>query len=127
MNMPSQITRDICISVKATYLPDQSPPGQFGFAYEVTIENKGDIPAQLLRRHWIITDALGEVREVEGEGVVGKQPVLNPGGTFSYQSGSVIKTPIGTMKGTYRMVNDKGDVFEAEIPEFVLSANQTLH
>jgi ApaG protein len=125
--MPKQVTRGIAISAKAHYVPEQSPPGQYGFVYGIEIENRGDQTAQLLRRHWIITDALGEVREVEGEGVVGQQPVLKPGQSFSYQSGSLIPTPVGTMKGTYQMVTESGAVFEVEIPEFVLSANPVLH
>lgn len=125
--MAKQATRGIVITAKARYVPEQSPPGQYGFVYGIEIENRGDETAQLLRRHWIITDAMGNVREVEGEGVVGMQPVLKPGQSFAYQSGSLLPTPVGTMRGTYQMITEKGAIFEAEIPEFMLSANQALH
>lgn len=117
----------IVVTAEARYAPGRSPEGAFGFVYQITIQNDGDRPAQLLRRHWIITDALGAVREVEGEGVVGVQPVLEPGQSFSYQSSSVIATPVGTMRGSYQLVNEGGEVFEAEIPEFVLSAKEFVH
>lgn len=125
--MGNKQAEGIVVKAEARFAPGQSPDGGFGFVYNVTITNEGARRAQLLRRHWIITDALGAVREVEGEGVVGQQPVLEPGGSFSYQSSSVIATPVGTMRGTYQMVNESGEVMEAEIPEFVLSAKQFMH
>ena len=111
------------------FLADQSDPenGRYLFAYTITIVNVGDIPAQLVSRHWIITDGNNEVQEVRGLGVVGKQPMLRPGESFRYTSGTSLTTPIGTMKGTYQMVAEDGTHFDAEIPEFVLAAPHALH
>lgn len=120
-------TNDIEVQVAPHYLPGQSDESSYAFMYEVSIANHGETPVQLLRRHWIITDAMGKVKEVEGPGVVGEQPVIAPGESFSYNSGAMIKTPVGSMKGTYQMMTDSGDTFEAEIPEFVLNADQTIH
>ena len=111
------------------YIEEQSSPDdhRYVFSYTITIENTGQIAAQLVSRHWIITDANNEVQEVRGLGVVGKQPFLKPGETFEYTSGSVFSTPVGTMKGTYQMVAEDGTHFEAEIPEFVLALPRVLH
>ena len=117
------------VSVKTAYLADQSQPDlqQYAFAYTVKITNIGEMAAQLISRHWIITDAHGEVREVEGLGVVGAQPLLNPKEHFEYTSGSVITTPVGTMHGSFFCVAVDGKQFNVEIPEFVLSLPRSLH
>jgi len=120
--MPTSVTEGIRVSVEATYLPDRSSPDEnsFAFAYQVTIANEGHRRVQLMRRHWIITDGNGEVREVEGPGVVGEQPVLDEGSVHQYTSGAVLTTPIGTMEGTYEMHEPDGRVFRAMIPRFAL-------
>jgi ApaG protein len=120
---------DIQVEVATEYLPDQSEPAssRYVFAYTITITNGGSMPAQLISRHWIITDADGKVQEVRGLGVVGHQPLLKPGEHFEYTSGSALATPVGTMKGSYHMVAEDGTQFEAPIPEFVLSMPRTLH
>ena len=117
------------VSPMPQFIPEQSDPenDRYIFAYTITIKNIGDVPAQLVSRHWIITDANNEVQEVRGLGVVGKQPLLQPGESFQYTSGSSLTTPIGTMKGTYQMVAEDGTHFEAEIPEFVLASPRALH
>lgn len=124
-------TNKYCIKVEPSpqFLADQSDPesGRYLFAYTITIVNVGDVPAQLVSRHWIITDGNGEVQEVRGLGVIGKQPLLRPGESFRYTSGTSLTTPIGTMKGTYQMVAEDGTHFDAEIPEFVLAAPHVLH
>lgn len=119
----------IHISVKTAYVPQRSNPDEnrYFFAYTITIRNDGERIAKLLSRHWIITDADGNRQEVRGEGVVGKQPVLAPGESFEYTSGTFLATPVGTMKGTYQMIESEGDRFDADIPEFVLSFPRTLH
>lgn len=111
------------------FIAEQSEPARnrFVFAYTITIENTGDIAAQLLTRHWIITDASGKVQEVRGDGVVGEQPHLEPGDSFRYTSGAVIETPVGTMQGTYHMQADNGVKFEAPIAVFRLSVPNVLH
>ncbi len=121
--------RAIAITVKTAYLPGRSNPeeNRYFFAYTITIRNNGKRVAQLLSRHWIITDADGNRQEVRGEGVVGQQPVLAPGESFEYTSGTFLATPVGTMKGSYQMIEAEGDRFEANIPEFVLSFPRTLH
>ena len=120
---------EITVAPKATYLADQSDPGknQYVFAYTITITNTGDVAAQLVSRHWIITDGEHQVQEVKGLGVVGQQPVLKPGESFEYTSGACIPTPVGTMRGTYQMVAEDGTTFEAPIPPFTLSVPRTLH
>ena len=119
----------IRVSVRSQYIPEQSQPdGQrYAFAYTITITNEGTIPAKLLRRHWVITDAAEKVQEVRGDGVVGQQPYLMPGVSFEYTSGTILETPVGTMQGSYEMLADDGTVFDAEIPVFTLSAPRTLH
>ena len=122
-------TYDIEVSVETTYVAEQSEPEQdrFVFAYTITLFNRGSVSAQLLSRHWIITDADSQVEEVRGEGVVGEQPVLKPGEGFRYTSGAVIETPVGTMQGSYQMLAEDGQEFDTAIPKFVLSAPRTLH
>jgi ApaG protein len=117
------------VSPAPQFIPEQSDPDndRYIFAYTITIRNIGEVPAQLVSRHWIITDANNEVQEVRGLGVVGKQPLLQPGESFQYTSGSSLTTPIGTMKGSYQMVAEDGTHFEAEIPEFVLASPRALH
>ncbi len=111
------------------FIPEQSDPenDRYIFAYTITITNTGQIAAQLVSRHWIITDAHNTIQEVRGLGVVGQQPLLQPGESYEYTSGSSLTTPIGTMKGTYQMVAEDGTHFEAEIPEFVLATPRALH
>jgi len=120
---------DIAVSVVTQYLADQSDEdaGRFVFAYTITVRNPGNVTAQLISRHWIITDSQGLVQEVRGLGVVGAQPVLRPGESFEYTSGTSIGTPVGTMRGSYQMVAEDGTRFEAAIPEFTLSVPRVLH
>lgn len=120
---------EVKVSVATQYLREQSDPdqGNFVFAYTVTISNTGTVAAQVIARHWIITDAKNHVEEVKGLGVVGYQPFLPPGKSFEYTSGSALKTPQGSMKGSYFCVAEDGHRFEAKIPEFVLSLPRTLH
>jgi ApaG protein len=120
---------DIRVDVVTRYLPEQSDPesDRYVFSYAITITNVGSIAAQLISRHWLITDASGRVQEVRGLGVVGNQPLLQPGERFEYASGSALETPVGTMKGTYQMVAEDGTQFDATIPEFVLSMPRVLH
>ncbi|MGH8225496.1 MAG: Co2+/Mg2+ efflux protein ApaG [Gammaproteobacteria bacterium] len=119
----------INVQVASDFLADQSEPAnkRYVFAYTVTIENTGKIGAQLLTRHWIITDADGEVREVHGDGVIGETPYLKPGGGFRYTSGAVLTTPVGTMQGSYQWIGDDGVPFDAPIPLFRLAVPGVLH
>ncbi len=120
---------EITVVPKATYVADQSDPSkdQYVFAYTITINNTGSIPAQLISRHWIITDANGKVLEVKGLGVVGQQPLLKPGESFEYTSGTHLETAVGTMHGTYQMIAEDGQQFDAPIPSFTLSVPRVLH
>jgi len=120
---------DMSVTVVPRYLPEQSDPAQqqYVFAYTVRITNTGSLPAQLISRHWIITDGEQRTEEVRGLGVVGQQPLLPPGESFEYTSGCPLSTPVGTMKGTYHCVGENGVPFEVEIPEFVLAMPRTLH
>ncbi len=120
---------DIMVAVKSAYLADQSDPSrnQYVFAYTITITNVGTIAAQLVSRHWIITDAEHQVQEVKGAGVVGQQPLLRPGESFEYTSGTHLATAVGTMRGTYQMVAEDGHAFDAAIPSFTLSVPRVLH
>lgn len=120
---------EIAVSAVPQYIPDQSDPEneRYVFAYTITIENVGSVPAQLISRHWIITDANDEVQEVRGLGVVGHQPLLKPGEKFEYTSGCQLDTPVGTMRGSYQMTADDGTQFEASIPEFTLAIPRVLH
>ena len=119
----------IAIDVATRYLDDQSEPEQdrYVFAYTIHIRNTGNVPARLLGRHWVITDANGNVQEVTGDGVVGEQPWLRPGEDFSYTSGAVLETHLGTMQGRYEMLADDGTRFDAPIPRFTLCVPRTLH
>lgn len=119
----------IRIEVSPHYLPAQSDPQlpRYVFTYKVSIRNEGSLPVKLLTRHWIISDAHGNTEEVQGEGVVGEQPVLAPGEAFEYTSGCPLATPFGSMRGSYRFVAEDGREFDAEIPEFFLVGPRTLH
>jgi ApaG protein len=120
---------EIEVNAVTLYLADQSDEaaGRFVFAYTITLRNTGSVAAQLVSRHWVITDAQGRVQEVRGLGVVGEQPLLEPGQTYEYTSGTAIATAVGTMKGAYQMVATDGTRFEATIPEFTLSVPRVLH
>ena len=120
---------DIRVKVESFYIPEQSDPviGRYVFAYNVSIHNGGPTAAKLLSRHWIITDANGHIQEVEGEGVVGEQPYLQPGEMYRYTSGAMLETPVGSMHGSYLLVDDSGIQFEAQIPAFTLSRPHALH
>ncbi len=117
------------IEASPHYIDSQSSPNdnRFVFAYTITITNVGNIPAKLLRRHWLITDSNGKTQEVSGDGVVGEQPYLKPGEVFRYTSGALIETPVGVMQGKYELVSDDGESFNARIPKFTLSIPRTLH
>ncbi|MFZ5594448.1 MAG: Co2+/Mg2+ efflux protein ApaG [Pseudomonadota bacterium] len=120
---------NISVEAEAFFIAEQSVPeqNQYAFAYRITIRNAGAVPAKLLTRHWIITDANGKIQEVRGKGVVGEQPHLRPGESFQYTSGAVIETPVGTMQGSYQLIADDGARFEAEIPAFTLAVPRILH
>ncbi len=123
------ISEGVRVTVKAEYVPEQSSPAErrYVFAYTVRLENQGKRPAQLRTRHWIITDGNGQVEEVHGAGVVGKQPHLKPGEAFEYTSGCVLKTSRGEMRGSYQMVRDDGAWFDAIIAVFALSLPHSLN
>jgi ApaG protein len=127
--MENQGENLIFVAVDTRYLEDQSDPEErrYVFAYTITIHNRGTVPARLLGRHWLITDANGKVQEVSGEGVVGEQPHLKPGQRFRYTSGAVLETPVGSMQGSYRMLADNGVRFDAPIPAFTLAIPGTIH
>lgn len=118
--MSTAVTEGIRVTVKSAFRSDRSEPGRFLFTYAVRLRNEGGVAAQLLSRHWIITDAHGEEQEVVGDGVVGKQPHLEPGDEFEYSSFCVLPTPHGSMHGTYRMVRPDGSSFDADIAPFAL-------
>jgi ApaG protein len=120
---------EVMVSSQTQYIPEQSDEqnARFVFAYTITIRNNGNLPAQLISRHWIITDGRNQVQEVRGLGVVGAQPLLKPGESFEYTSGTAIATPVGTMRGSYQMVAEDGTQFDAPIPEFTLSIPRVLH
>jgi ApaG protein len=115
------------VDVQPQYLPEQSAPEQelYSFAYTITVTNTGEVPAQLIARHWVITNAAGEIEEVKGLGVVGHQPLLKPGEAFQYTSGCRLRTPTGSMQGSYFCVAEDGERFEAEIPPFDLDDGTT--
>lgn len=120
---------EISVSTRTQYLADQSDEdaGRYVFAYTITIRNTGSVAAQLISRHWVITDADRQVQEVRGLGVVGEQPLIGPGEAFEYTSGTAIATQVGTMRGAYQMVAGDGTRFDAAIPEFTLSVPRVLH
>ena len=111
------------------FLAEQSDPdaGHYAFAYTITLENIGNVAARLISRHWLITDGDGKEQEVRGLGVVGEQPLLQPGESFQYTSGCQLETPVGVMRGSYQMEAEDGIAFEVEIPAFTLAAPRTLH
>ena len=117
-------TRDVTVRVAVSYLPDQSEPdrGRWFWTYHIRIENQGPVTIQLLSRHWLITDGRGHQHSVEGEGVIGEQPMIPPGGSFDYVSGCPLSTPTGSMRGTYQMIAEDGSAFDVEIPRFALLA-----
>jgi ApaG protein len=119
----TQQEHKIRVDVETSYLDEQSDPREhrFVFSYTITIRNEGHVPARLLTRHWVITDANGKVEEVRGDGVVGEQPYLKPGQGFRYSSGAVLETPVGAMQGTYQMLGDDGAQFDAPIMPFRLA------
>ncbi|MCP4407046.1 MAG: Co2+/Mg2+ efflux protein ApaG [Gammaproteobacteria bacterium] len=119
----------IKVKVDTAYIESQSNAerNRYVFAYTITIQNQGAIPAKLLTRHWIITDSNGKIQEVRGEGVIGEQPHLRPGEGFQYTSGTMLETPVGTMHGSYQMLADDGTEFDAEIEAFTLSIPRVLH
>ncbi|GAB1263775.1 Co2+/Mg2+ efflux protein ApaG [Aurantivibrio infirmus] len=117
------------VTVKTTYIPEQSRPkeNRYVYTYTITITNCGDQAAQLMNRHWIISDANEKIQEVQGEGVVGQQPRLAPGDNYTYTSGVILETQFGTMRGSYEMKTDLGDLFEAAVPAFALVPPQAIH
>ena len=117
------------VSVVTRYLAEQSQPEhhRFAFAYTITVQNNGEMPAKLLSRHWVITDGNGHVEEVRGAGVVGQQPLIEPGKSHTYSSGTVMTTKVGTMQGTYQMLSDDGKHFDAIIAPFRLAVPGALH
>ena len=127
--MTAQADYSLEIQIATQFLDDESRPEQdrYVFAYTIRIRNLGRLSAQLLSRHWIITDANGKTEEVRGDGVVGEQPRIEPGEQFTYTSGAVLQTAVGTMEGSYDMVGDDGTRFDAPIPPFTLSMPRTLH
>jgi ApaG protein len=127
---PNAATTDgVTVRVSVSYLPEQSEPerGRWFWAYHIRLENEGADTVQLLTRHWVITDGRGARHSVEGEGVVGEQPVIEPGASFDYVSGCPLATPSGAMHGNYRMVREDGAIFDVEIPRFSLFAPAVLH
>jgi len=127
--MVDSLQNNIKVDVETRYIEEQSNPEQnyFVFAYTITIQNQGQKTAQLLTRHWVITDSNHKIQEVKGDGVVGEQPILKPGEQFVYTSGTMLETSVGTMKGSYQMESADGSKFDATIEEFVLSAPRILH
>lgn len=124
--MRTKRTNGVRIDVDTYYVAEKSVPAmnQYLFGYEITITNENPEPVQLLHRHWVITDALGRVEEVKGPGVVGKQPRLKPGDSFTYDSFCPLSTPFGSMRGSYKLMRDNGEFFEAEVPLFSLVQNK---
>jgi len=122
------MSNKINVSVKTTYMSDQALPAQrYVYAYTITIANEGDTPAQLISRHWKIRDARDNLQEVQGIGVVGEQPHIEPGNSYTYTSGVILETETGMMEGTYQMRTDTGEIFDAEIPTFALVPPHAIH
>jgi ApaG protein len=120
----AETTRGVTVRVSVSYLPEQSEPqrGRWFWAYHIRLENEGDVTVQLLTRHWVITDGRGARHTVEGEGVVGEKPVIEPGASYDYVSGCPLATPTGAMQGSFRMVDEGGALFDVAIPRFTLTA-----
>ncbi|HEU0188351.1 MAG TPA: Co2+/Mg2+ efflux protein ApaG [Gallionellaceae bacterium] len=127
MDKPSTPQIEIVALVKHLAEQSNEADNRYVFSYTVTITNSSEATVQLLSRHWVITDSNSHVQEVRGQGVVGEQPVLRPGQSFEYTSGTVLSTPVGTMMGSYQMVTEDGAKFDAPIPKFVLSVPRVLH
>lgn len=129
MKTPTEVKPLIDVQVKTEYLTNQSQPAenQYAFAYHISIVNQGNIDATLLKRHWIIIDANQQQQEVKGIGVIGEQPLITCGSTYSYSSGVVLKTPVGTMQGHYQFVDALGNPFEAPIKPFLLALPNKVH
>ena len=127
--MRNKLADKISINIKPKYIEEQSDPdkNKYVFSYDVTIFNNAEVGVQLVSRHWLITDANERVKEVLGEGVVGKQPHLGPNGEFTYTSWAILETPTGFMRGTYHLKDHEGELFETDIPAFTLSTPSTLH
>jgi ApaG protein len=127
--MIQETPHQIAVQVETDYIENQSVPEKhrYVFSYTITIRNDGSEAAKLLNRHWIITNADGKVQEVKGEGVVGEKPHLKPGESFRYTSGTVLDTPVGSMQGSYDMVDNQGNHFDAQIPAFSLAMPGSLH
>ena len=127
--MSSAKKHEISVSTQTHYIAEQSDEAvpRYVLSYTITIRNTGSVPAQLISRHWVITDAKNQVQEVRGLGVVGAQPLLKPGEHFEYTSGTALATPVGTMRGEYQMVTEDGMQFDARIPEFTLAVPRILH
>ncbi len=125
----SRREHQIRVNVQSEFVPEQSDPGseRYVFAYHIAITNEGGDPARLLTRHWVITDGEAKVEEVRGDGVVGQQPQIAPGETYRYSSGAILKTPVGSMQGSYGMIDDAGERFEAPIPVFRLAVPRMVH
>jgi len=123
------MTHSIEVEAEPAYIAAQSDPDEnrYVFSYTITIRNTGDMAARLMTRHWIITNANGEVQEVRGDGVVGEQPHLKPGEGYQYTSGSIMETPVGSMRGSYQMLADDGTEFDADIPTFTLAVPRSLN
>lgn len=128
-NTADRKKHEVTVSPQARYVPEQSDEaaGRYVFTYTISIRNSGNVAATLMMRHWIITDSDDKIQEVRGLGVVGEQPKLRPGESFQYTSGTIIATPVGTMKGSYRMMAEDGVEFDATIPEFTLTVPRVLH
>ena len=128
-NTADRKKHEVTVSPQARYVPEQSDEtaGRYVFTYTISIRNSGNVAATLMMRHWIITDSDDRIQEVRGLGVVGEQPKLRPGESFQYTSGTIIATPVGTMKGSYRMMAEDGVEFDATIPEFTLTVPRVLH
>jgi ApaG protein len=127
MSTSEATTRDIRVQVESRFSPEHSDPSRWFFLYTIRISNDGAESVQLMSRHWVIRDATGRVEEVRGDGVVGNQPVIEPGDSFEYTSGCPLPTPFGTMEGSYQMVTTSGSQFDVEVAEFVLREPGAIH